>query len=103
MNFQYDKEINVVLPVRLHGITLFEVECIACVEYDSVDGEIDFKITGFKFDDGGSQLTVTANDEFQFGQLLGAVDESKILADLSENFSFSQDDDSGLYHSARHI
>jgi len=110
MTLWHSKEIPVTLQVSKNGIGIFvDVECVAQVDYDAVDGEIEWQVTGFEFHecewrDGKSIITartiVDKGDGPLFGILMSGLDDDQIEESVAEEFSFSRDDDSGYVNRA---
>ena len=108
MIYESQKEIAVTLQVQKHGVDIFaDVECTAIVDHGTDCGEIDWKVVGFDFQNyekggkGGKRTLITEiNDPFLFGLLKSAIDDDAIMANLSQEYKFSQDSESGYFHSA---
>ncbi len=110
MTLWHSKEIDVSLQISKQGVDIFpDVECIAHVDYDAVDGDIEWELTGFEFQrrewENGKSVVVastmiTKGDGLLFGLLKSALEDDQITESLAEEFSYSRDDDSGLVNRA---
>ncbi len=85
----HSKEIAVTLQITVRGVDIFQdVEC------DAIDGEAEWKITGFQFSSNDQTITIGKEDGL-FNILLGGGDNDYIDEQLASCFSFQRDEDSG--------
>ena len=105
MTLWHSKEIPVTMQSNVRGVSIFpDIECTVLVDYDSVDGEIEWEVTGFKFVNYLNDETTVikeGDDALHWAILKAALDESYIQERVSENCTFQQDSDSGYFHTAR--
>jgi hypothetical protein len=105
MTLWHEKEIDVTLQSDVRGVSIFpDIECTVLVDYDSEDGEIEWKVTGFKFTnyrDDETTIIKEGDDAVHWAILMSALDESVIEESVASEFSYKQDSDSGHCHSAR--
>ncbi len=103
MTLWHEKEIDVTLQSDVRGVSIFtDIECTVLVDYDSVDGEIEWKVTGFKFTnyrDDQTTVIKEGDDQVHWAILMSALDDSVIEESVAKEFTFQQDSDSGYFHS----
>ena len=105
MTLWREKEIEMTLQSDVRGVSIFsDIECTALVEYDAIEGEIEWKVKSFKFTNcRTSETTIITEDQdcVHWAILKNAVDDDVILESLSGGYEFSIDADSGYGHSLK--
>lgn len=102
MTLWHSKEIEVCIQITKNGVTIYgDVECTALVDYDVIDGDLEWEVTGFQFGDRKGRVIIDKDDQFLFNQLKSGIDDSQIDEVFSEELSHSYDDDSGLCNRSR--
>jgi hypothetical protein len=100
----FTKSIPVSINIIKDGVHVFaDCECDVMVDFGIIEGELDFEITGFKFQDckfdEGKRVdisaTITRQDQPTFALLSSNVNIEHIQESLDESLSHSYDDDSG--------
>lgn len=96
----FEKEIDIVLQSNVRGVSIFgDIECKAIVEYGIYDGDVEWRITGFRFEnyrDDETTVIKQGDDQVHWAILINAVDDKYIESIISEEFSHSHDAESGF-------
>jgi hypothetical protein len=114
MKLWHSCKFDVAVNITKNGVTILFGECVAHVDYDSIDGEIEYEVKAFEFSetfDGrmGHQdkivrvTTITKDDLVLFNMLKSGIDEDRLLQQVCEFFTCEIADDSGYEHSFRVI
>lgn len=106
MNNSHEIEIEVTLQIKHDGVSIHcDRECVAIVEYDDDDGDMNWNVTGFKFQEFAPtklEATITKADHLPwFNILLSGLDERQTTDVLNDKYSSSCDSESGFEHSYR--
>jgi hypothetical protein len=103
MSLDCQTQIGLSLDIKIKGLIILSGECVAHVDYGSDGDQPDWEITAFEFSNYHGDQKVIIKDDHQplFGLCLNAVEDEVILDNLSNLFTYSQDDDSGCSHSAK--
>lgn len=105
MTLWREKEIEMTLQSDVRGVSIFsDIECTALVEYDAIEGEIEWKMNGFKFINYRThQVTIITEDQdcVHWAILKNAIDDNVIWESLRGGYEFSIDAESGYGHSPK--